>query len=39
MFLIFFAKRMYAITARGVELKSFMAVLADSVSAFCASDG
>lgn len=35
----FFAKRIYAITARGVELKSFMAVLAFSVNAFCPVDG
>lgn len=34
----FFSKRIYAITARGVELKSFMAFLAFSLSAFCPTD-
>lgn len=35
----FFAKRIYAITARGVELKAFLAVLAFSIDCMCPSYG
>jgi hypothetical protein len=35
----FFAKRIYAITARGVELKAFLAVLAFSFDCLCPSCG